>query len=42
MVRFNDSKDPLKQNVKVYKKLNRIFRSALLDLYEKKRITKDL
>ncbi len=42
MVRFIDSKDPIKQNVKIYKKLNRIFMPPLLELYEKKRITKNL
>jgi len=42
MVRFVDTKEPIKQNVKIYKKLNRIFMPPLLDLYEKKRITKDL
>jgi len=42
MVRFVDTKEPIKQNVKIYKKLNRFFMPPLLDLYEKKRITKDL
>ncbi|MFX0083463.1 MAG: FGGY-family carbohydrate kinase [Candidatus Hodarchaeota archaeon] len=42
MVRFVDTKEPIKQNVKVYKKLNRIFMPALLDLHQKKRVTKDL
>ncbi|MFX1312607.1 MAG: FGGY-family carbohydrate kinase, partial [Promethearchaeota archaeon] len=42
MVRFVDTKQPIKQNVKIYKKLNRYFMPALLELYEKKRITKDL
>ncbi|TET59248.1 MAG: hypothetical protein E3J52_06325 [Promethearchaeota archaeon] len=42
MVRFTDVKEPIKENVKIYKKLNRIFMPPLLDLYEKKRITKDL
>ncbi|MBY8984989.1 MAG: hypothetical protein KGD65_07980 [Candidatus Lokiarchaeota archaeon] len=41
MVRFVDTKEPIKQNVKTYKKLNRIFMPPLLDLYEKKRLTKD-
>ncbi|MFW9877761.1 MAG: FGGY-family carbohydrate kinase [Candidatus Thorarchaeota archaeon] len=42
MVRFVDIKEPIKQNVKIYKKLNRIFMPTILDLYEKKRVTKDL
>ena len=42
MVRFVDSKEPIKQNVKVYKKLSRIFLPNMLDLNVKKRVTKDL
>lgn len=42
MVRFVDTKEPIKQNVKIYKKLNRIFMPNVLDLYRKKRVTKDL
>jgi len=42
MVRFIDSKEPKKENAKIYKKLNRLFMPPLLELYEKKRITKDL
>ncbi|MFX0186282.1 MAG: FGGY-family carbohydrate kinase [Candidatus Hodarchaeota archaeon] len=42
MVRFEKEFVPLKSNVKVYKKLNRIFMPTLLNLYEKKRVTKDL
>jgi len=42
MVRFIDVKEPQKESAKIYKKLNRIFMPPLLDLYEKKRITKDL
>lgn len=42
MVRFPAKKNPIKENSKIYKKLNRIFMPALLDVYEKKRITKDL
>jgi sugar (pentulose or hexulose) kinase len=42
MVRFTDFKEPIKQNVKIYKKLNRLFMPATLELYDKKRITKDL
>jgi xylulokinase len=42
MVRFEKEFEPIKSNVKIYKKLNRLFMPALLDLYEKKRVTKDL
>jgi sugar (pentulose or hexulose) kinase len=42
MVRFVDTKTPDKKNIRIYKKLNRIFMPTLLDLFEKKRITKDL
>ncbi|MFX1478022.1 MAG: FGGY-family carbohydrate kinase [Promethearchaeota archaeon] len=42
MVRFIDTKEPIKQNVKIYKKLNRIFMPTMLDLHQKKRVTKDL
>ena len=42
MVRFPITKDPIKENAKVYKKLNRIFMPSLLDIYLKKRVTKDL
>jgi len=42
MVRFSDVKTPIKENVKVYKKLNRIFMPALLDIYLNKRVTKKL
>lgn len=42
MVRFSEIKEPDKANIKVYKKLNRIFMPALLDIYSKKRVTKDL
>ena len=41
MVRFTEVKTPIKENVKVYKKLNRIFMPALLDVYDKKRVTKN-
>ncbi|MFX1280079.1 MAG: FGGY-family carbohydrate kinase [Promethearchaeota archaeon] len=41
MVRFVDSKEPIKENVRIYKKLNRIFMPAILELNESKRITKD-
>ncbi|TFG28809.1 MAG: hypothetical protein EU532_04485 [Promethearchaeota archaeon] len=42
MVRFEKEFNPIKDNVKIYKKLNRLFMPTLLDIFEKKRITKDL
>lgn len=42
MVRFPTIKNPKKENSKIYKKLNRIFMPALLEIYEKKRVTKNL
>jgi xylulokinase len=42
MVRFSDEKEPNKENVKIYKKLNRIFFSTVLETNEKKRVTKNL
>lgn len=42
MVRFPTIKSPIKENSRIYKKLNRIFMPALLDTYSKKRVTKDL
>ncbi len=42
MVRFVEEKIPNKENVKIYKKLSRIFFSTVLETNEKKRITKDL
>ena len=42
MVRVEKEFNPIKENSKVYKKLNRIFMSALLDVNDKKRVTKDL
>ncbi|MFW9938660.1 MAG: FGGY-family carbohydrate kinase [Candidatus Thorarchaeota archaeon] len=42
MVRIEKEFNPLKENKKAYKKLSRTFMPALLDIYEKKRITKDL
>ena len=42
MVRFTDVKNPNKENSKIYKKLNRIFLTALLETNEKKRVTKNL
>ena len=42
MVRFEKDFNPIKDNVKIYKKLNRIFMPTVLDLFNKKRVTKDL
>jgi xylulokinase len=42
MIRFEKEFSPIKENAKVYKKLNRIFMPTLLDIFEKKRTTKDL
>lgn len=42
MVRIEKEFNPLKENQKPYKKLNRIFMPALLEIYDKKRVTKDL
>jgi xylulokinase len=42
MVRFEKEFNPNKANLKVYKKLNRLFMSTALDVYQKKRITKGI
>jgi sugar (pentulose or hexulose) kinase len=42
MVKFEEVKEPIKENVKIYKKLIRIFMPAVLDINENKRITKNL
>jgi hypothetical protein len=42
MVRFVDVKEPNPENAKVYKTLKRIFMPTLLDVYLKKRVTKNL
>ncbi len=42
MVRFEKEFNPIKANVKVYKKLNRLFMPTVLDIYQNKRITKNL
>ncbi|MBA7529015.1 Autoinducer-2 kinase [subsurface metagenome] len=42
MVRFIDVKNPNKENSKIYKKLGRIFMSTVLEINDKKRITKNL
>ncbi|NVM27605.1 MAG: hypothetical protein HWN65_02080 [Candidatus Helarchaeota archaeon] len=39
MVRFAETKHPIKENSKVYKKLIRVFMSAVLEIDQKKRIT---
>lgn len=41
MVRFPEIKTPIKENAKIYKKLNRLYMPALLDIYDKKRVTKN-
>ena len=42
MCRFESIKEPIKENVKAYKKLVRIFMPTVLETNEKKRVTKDL
>ncbi|KKN17889.1 hypothetical protein LCGC14_0961280 [marine sediment metagenome] len=42
MVRFPTTKNPDKESSKIYKRLNRIFMPVMLDIYEKKRVTKNL
>ncbi|TFF87121.1 MAG: hypothetical protein EU549_05380, partial [Promethearchaeota archaeon] len=42
MVRIIDTKTPIKENSKIYKKLKRIFSPALLDTLNKKRVTRNL
>jgi xylulokinase len=42
MIRFPIIKNPIKENSKIYKKLYRIFLPTLLEIYTKKRVTKDL
>ncbi len=42
MIRFEKEFNPIKENIKIYKKLNRLFMPTVLDLFQKKRITKDL
>ena len=42
MIRFTDVKEPIKQNVRVYKKLYRAYAQELIDIDEKKRVTGDL
>lgn len=42
MSRFVSEKNPIKENVKAYKKLVRLFMPTVLETNEKKRVTKDL
>ncbi|MHA1669816.1 MAG: FGGY-family carbohydrate kinase [Promethearchaeota archaeon] len=42
MVNFSDEKNPNKDTVKIYKKLTRIFMPAVLEMNDKKRVTKNL
>jgi len=42
MVKFVDTINPIRENVKIYKKLRRIFMPVTLDTLNKKRVTKDL
>ena len=42
MVRFEKEFEPNKSNVRIYKKLNRLFMPTALDIFQKKRVTKDL
>ena len=39
MVKFVDTKSPIKENSKIYKKLKRIFMPTLLEILDKKRVT---
>jgi len=42
MCRFEITKEPIKENVKTYKKLVRLFMPTVLEINEKKRVTKNL
>ncbi|MHA2429838.1 MAG: FGGY-family carbohydrate kinase [Promethearchaeota archaeon] len=42
MVKFEKEFNPIKANTKVYKKLNRLFLPLTFNIYENKRVTKDL
>ncbi|MHA1319597.1 MAG: FGGY-family carbohydrate kinase [Promethearchaeota archaeon] len=42
MVRIADVKTPNKENLKIYKKLGRIFMSTVLEVNSNKRVTKNL
>lgn len=42
MSRFDGEKNPIKENVKAYKKLVRLFMPTVLETNERKRVTKDL
>jgi len=42
MIRFSDIKEPIEQNIGIYKKLTNIFIQTLIDIDQKKRVTRDL
>ena len=42
MIRITDVKEPIEQNVGVYKKLYRVFAQELIDIDENKRVTANL
>ena len=42
MVRFEKEYNPIKENTKIYKKLTRLFMPTVLEIFDKKRVTKDL
>ncbi|MHA2400701.1 MAG: hypothetical protein ACXADU_17670 [Promethearchaeota archaeon] len=42
MIRFTDVKEPIEQNIGIYKKLTGIFIQTLIDIDQKKRVTRDL
>ncbi|MBD3229809.1 MAG: hypothetical protein GF329_16625 [Candidatus Lokiarchaeota archaeon] len=42
MIRMVDTKTPIKENSKIYKKLKRVFGPALLETLNKKRVTRNL
>ncbi len=42
MIRFTEFKEPIEQNIGIYKKLTNIFIQTLIDIDQKKRVTRDL
>jgi xylulokinase len=42
MVRFEKEFNPIKENIRVYKKLNKLYMPTLRGIYEKKRVTRGL
>jgi len=42
MIRFTDVKEPIKQNVRIYKKLSQAYIQALIDIDKNKRVTGNL